>query len=97
MIDLASEVLNKEKIIITKDTSINEIEKLIINDIEEILSMLTEKMMIIFKGRFGYKEEFKTLDQIGKELQITRERVRQIESKMNKSLGVLGKIEKILS
>ena len=90
----ASEVLNKEKIIITKDTSINEIEKLIINDIEEILSMLTEKMMIIFKGRFGYKEDFKTLDQIGKQFQITRERVRQIESKMNKSLGVLGKIEK---
>ena len=50
--------------------------------------MFTEKMIIIFKGRFGYKEDFKTLDQIGKQFQITRERVRQIESKMNKSLGV---------
>ena len=36
-------------------------------------------MVIFFTGRYGYKENYKTLEELGKKFNVTRERVRQLE------------------
>ncbi|MCF7930481.1 MAG: sigma-70 family RNA polymerase sigma factor [Acholeplasmataceae bacterium] len=55
--------------------------------IAEILQVLNEREQTIIKMRFGIESEEKTLEEIGKFLGITKERVRQIESKAIKKLG----------
>ena len=44
-----------ERIKISKELSSSELEKLIIEDIEEMLSVINDKMNILFRGRYGYK------------------------------------------
>ena len=83
-----------EKIIINENIKPTELEKLILDDIEYITSLLTDKMLIFFTGRYGYKEKYKTLEELGQKFGITRERVRQLEKNLNLSLEKLGKIEK---
>ena len=83
-----------ERIKINKELSPLELEKLIIDDIEEILSLINYRMNIFFKGRYGYLEDYKTLETLGKKFGITRERVRQIEKELNLSLKKIGKIDK---
>lgn len=83
-----------EKLIINKNIEPTELEKLILDDIELIISLLTDRMVIFFTGRYGYKENYKTLDELGKKFSVTRERVRQLEKNLNFSLVKLGKIEK---
>lgn len=83
-----------EKIIINENIESTELEKLILDDIEFIISLLTDRMVIFFTGRYGYKENYKTLDELGKKFSVTRERVRQLEKNLNFSLVKLGKIEK---
>lgn len=51
-------------------------------------------MVTFFKGRYGYNENCKTLDELGKSFHITRERVRQLEKSLNQSLYKLGRIDK---
>lgn len=55
----------------------------LVDGIEYVLSNLNEKEQFILRNRYGLNEteEAKTLDEIGKLLNITRERVRQIETK----------------
>ena len=50
-----------EKIIINENIKSTELEKLILDDIEYITSLLTDKMLIFFTGRYGYKENIKLL------------------------------------
>ena len=83
-----------ERIKINKDLSATELEKLIIEDIEGILSLINDRYNIFFKGRYGYLEDYKTLETLGKKFGITRERVRQNEKELNLSLKNLGKIDK---
>lgn len=83
-----------EKIIINENIKPTELEKLILDDIEYITSLLTDKMLIFFTGRYGYKEKYKTLEELGQKFGITRERVRQLEKNLNLSLEKLGRIEK---
>ena len=83
-----------DKIVITIDIKPLDLEKLIIEDIDYIISLFTKKYKKIFRARYGYKEKFKTLGEVGKELGVTRERVRQLESKLNRSFSKLGRIEK---
>ncbi len=83
-----------ERIKINKNLSTTELEKLIIDDIEEILSLINDRNNIFFKGRYGYLEDYKTLETLGKKFGITRERVRQNEKELNLSLKNLGKIDK---
>ncbi|UOQ27860.1 RNA polymerase sigma factor RpoD [Candidatus Vidania fulgoroideae] len=72
---------------IVKDTSQKSNEELI-SDIElkevvsNVLSFLDDKERKIIKMRFGigYRKE-KTLEEVGKKFNVTRERIRQIESK----------------
>ena len=88
------EYFNTDKIYIEKDVDKSKIESLIIDDIEHIISILNDRIIIIFKGRYGYKESYKTLQELGNKHKITRERIRQLENYLNQSLSKLGKINK---
>jgi len=88
------EYFKLERIKINKNLSATELEKLIIDDIEGILSLINDRNNIFFKGRYGYLEDYKTLETLGKKFGITRERVRQNEKELNLSLKNLGKIDK---
>jgi len=56
--------------------------------IESVLEQLNEREKAVIKLRFGIMEDEsdRTLEEIGKELRVTRERVRQIESSAIKKL-----------
>lgn len=56
--------------------------------IEEVLDQLNEREKAVIRMRFGLldDESDRTLEEIGKELNVTRERVRQIESSAIKKL-----------
>jgi RNA polymerase primary sigma factor len=56
--------------------------------IESVLEQLNEREKAVIKMRFGIMEDEsdRTLEEIGKELNVTRERVRQIESSAIKKL-----------
>ncbi len=58
------------------------------NKIDEILEHLNEREKAVVRMRFGLMpdESDRTLEEIGKELNVTRERVRQIESSAIKKL-----------
>lgn len=88
------EFLNLKKIIIDQNIKPIKLEELIINDIQLITSILNDRALIFFCGRYGYKENYKTLEELGKKYGVTRERVRQIENYINLSLVKLGKIDK---
>ena len=50
--------------------------------LEKALSMLTEREAKVLRLRFGFEDgKTHTLEEVGKEFNVTRERVRQIESK----------------
>jgi len=66
---------------------------LVMNDdlnkqIDEVLQQLNEREQAVIRMRFGLLEDMsdRTLEEIGKELNVTRERVRQIESSAIKKL-----------
>jgi len=58
------------------------------NQIDEVLDQLNEREKAVIRMRFGllHDESDRTLEEIGKELSVTRERVRQIESSAIKKL-----------
>ena len=73
-------------------TSISPAEAILKDDlrvqIESVLEQLNEREKAVIKLRFGIMddESDRTLEEIGKELSVTRERVRQIESSAIKKL-----------
>jgi len=58
------------------------------NQIDEVLDQLNEREQAVVRMRFGLLPDMsdRTLEEIGKELNVTRERVRQIESSAIKKL-----------
>ena len=56
--------------------------------IDKVLDQLNEREKAVIRMRFGLldDESDRTLEEIGKELNVTRERVRQIESSAIKKL-----------
>ena len=56
--------------------------------IDEVLDQLNDREKAVIRMRFGLldDESNRTLEEIGKELNVTRERVRQIESSAIKKL-----------
>lgn len=51
------------------------------DDVHRALTVCSVRELIVILRRFGFDEEPRTLDEIGRELGVTRERIRQIESK----------------
>ena len=56
--------------------------------IDEVLEQLNEREQAVIRMRYGLLTDMsdRTLEEIGKELNVTRERVRQIESSAIKKL-----------
>ena len=73
-------------------SSVSPIEQILKSDLKEqiddILEQLNDRERTVIRMRFGLldDESDRTLEEIGKELNITRERVRQIESSAIKKL-----------
>ncbi len=73
-------------------SSVSPIEYMLKNDlkdqIDEVLDQLNDREKAVIRMRFGLMsdESDRTLEEIGKELNVTRERVRQIESSAIKKL-----------
>mgnify|MGYP001231896579 FL=1 len=84
----------QKKIIIKKDIANDELQRLILEDIDYFQSLLSDKMKLIFKGRYAYMQNFETLENLGEKLKVTRERIRQNERDINKALIKIGKIDK---
>ena len=82
------------KIIIEKQLSKEELEKIIIKDIKKIIELFKERPKEIFLSRYGYLQKYETLEELGKKFKITRERVRQVESKINDSIGSIGLVDR---
>jgi len=56
-------------------------------DIEELMNVLTEREKMVLKLRFGLDDgKPRTLEEVGKVYNVTRERIRQIEAKALKKL-----------
>jgi RNA polymerase primary sigma factor len=49
--------------------------------VDQLLEDLSERETKILKMRFGFFGDVKTLEEIGKEIGLSRERVRQIEKR----------------
>lgn len=73
------------------------VEQLMIREqIDEILSELSEREQRILRLRFGLEDgEIRTLEEIGKEYHVTRERIRQIEVKALRKLRSKTKIRQL--
>tara|TARA_B100000686_G_scaffold53319_1_gene57532 strand:+ start:1308 stop:2174 length:867 start_codon:yes stop_codon:yes gene_type:complete len=54
--------------------------------VDQMLENLSEREAIILKMRFGFAGEVKTLEDIGQEIGLSRERVRQIEKRAKERL-----------
>ncbi len=75
----------------TKDIEEDVVKESIKKEIEYVLSHLNERERYIIVHRFGLEDnEPKTLREIGKELGISRERVRQIEMRALKKIRALA-------
>lgn len=82
------------------DDVINEIYNLQLRDLlEEIMAdVLTEKEKEVIKKRFGLDGEIeKTLPQIGEEMSVTKQRIKQLEKRALEKLGNKESKEKLLS
>lgn len=74
-------VIEKAPLIEDFDIAIDELEQQIILSLEAFLSSAKEREKDIFKRRFGIYCDGLTLEEIGSEYGMTRERIRQIEVK----------------
>jgi RNA polymerase primary sigma factor len=62
--------------------------------IREILQKLDEKEKLVLKLRFGLDDDQpRTLQEIGDQLHLTRERIRQIEKKAMRKLAQSGTMQ----
>ncbi|MGI6511409.1 MAG: sigma-70 family RNA polymerase sigma factor [Catenisphaera adipataccumulans] len=82
----------KNRCFCIEDFSDRVIEKCVEDEFQEIIKMLKPREQFVIKERFGFEDgDEKTLETVGKMLGITRERVRQIESRALKRLSAICK------
>ena len=63
----------------------------LINEVRELLEHLEPREAMILRARFGFDDKPKSLAAIGRELGLSRERVRQIETRARSKLRALAK------
>lgn len=64
--------------------------------LQEILDTLTERERQVLDARFGLSDGYaRTLEEVGKQFNVTRERIRQIESKAIRKLRHPSRIKKL--
>jgi len=63
----------------------------LINEVHELLEQLEHRESLILRARFGFDDQPKSLAAIGRELGLSRERVRQIETRARSKLRALVK------
>lgn len=63
----------------------------LINEVHELLDQLEHRESLILRARFGFDDQPKSLAAIGRELGLSRERVRQIETRARSKLRAMAK------
>jgi RNA polymerase primary sigma factor len=63
----------------------------LIHEVRELLDHLEPREAMILRARFGFDDQPKSLAAIGRELGLSRERVRQIETRARSKLRALAK------
>ncbi len=63
----------------------------LINEVHELLDQLEQRESMILRARFGFDDQPKSLAAIGRELGLSRERVRQIETRARSKLRAMVK------
>jgi RNA polymerase primary sigma factor len=63
----------------------------LINEVHALLDQLEHRESLILRARFGFDDQPKSLAAIGRELGLSRERVRQIETRARSKLRALVK------
>ncbi len=63
----------------------------LINEVHELLDQLEHRESMILRARFGFDDQPKSLAAIGRELGLSRERVRQIETRVRSKLRAMAK------
>lgn len=71
----------------------NEIDNVLIEDIEDYLWTLDKMKMDIALSRWGFNQQYESLEDVGKRYQVTRERIRQIEKPINANLPLNFRIQ----
>ena len=62
----------------------------------EVLDALTEREREVLEHRFGLKDGYsRTLEEVGRQFQVTRERIRQIEAKALRKMRHPTRIRKL--
>ena len=71
--------------IVPPDSHVNRTERM--RELDRILATLTPREQLVIRMRFGIgQDQPRTLEQVGHQLSVTRERIRQIEAKALKKL-----------
>ena len=64
--------------------------------LNDVLSTLTDREAKVLKLRFGLEDgRSRTLEEVGKEFDVTRERIRQIEAKALRKIRHPGRYKKL--
>lgn len=83
---------------ISADTEEEALRLVEANDVKEVLNSLPDRLRKILELRFGIGDgKSMTLEEIGKELGVTRERIRQLERQAIRLLMTGGKLNKLNS
>ena len=69
-----------------EDPEESAVKQILKEQINEVLATLTEREQKVIRLRYGLEGRVRTLEEVGQEFNITRERVRQIEAKAIKKL-----------
>jgi RNA polymerase primary sigma factor len=79
-----SDFLPDEASLAPQDAATNQLLK---DQVKKVLNLLSDREREVLQLRFGLDDgRYRTLDEVGKEFKVTRERIRQIESKALRKL-----------